>query len=87
MNESDKERRLVTQLKAVISHAKEYHDGHFFILAFTTNYKGGFGTPDFDFGTERDEVWNLAGFESVEELLDYMLTPSCGCIRMTGGHV
>jgi hypothetical protein len=79
--------RIDAKLQAVTRHAREFHDGHFFILAFTTHVKGGFGTPDLDFGTGRQGVWNLPAFDSIEALLDHMLTPSCGCIRLTGGHV
>ena len=76
--------RLLAMLDTVIRHAREYHDGHFFILGFTTHYKGSFGTPDLDSGAGRGELWNLDGFSSVEELLEYMTTPSCGCIRVRG---
>jgi hypothetical protein len=82
-----REIRLVKKFEAVIRHAKEFHDSHFYIFSFTTHYKGGFGTPDLDYGAGRDEVWSLEGFDSVEELLDDMLTPICGCVRLTGGHV
>jgi hypothetical protein len=70
-------------LESVIHHARDFHDGHFFVLAFTTHYKGGYGTPDFDFGTGRDEILILPGFKTIAELLDHMLTPCCVCIRMT----
>ena len=72
-------------LDAIIRHAREYHDGHFYIFSFTTHYKGGFGTPNLD-GPEgcRGEIWSLDGFKSVEELLDHMLEPCCRCIRLTG---
>ena len=75
--------RLITMLDAVFRHAREFHDGHFYIFSFTTHYKGGFGTPDLDTGAERGEIWNLDEFKSVEELLDHMLEPCCGCIRLT----
>lgn len=73
-----------TATLAEIRHAREFHDGHFFILSFTTHYKGNIGTPDLDTGEGRDEIWKLEGFNSVEELLEWMLTPSCGCIRLRG---
>ena len=76
--------RLIATLDTIIRHAREFHDGHFYIFSFTTHYKGGFGTPDLDTGDGRDDVWNLDGFRSVEELLEYMSTPCCGCIRLTG---
>ena len=79
------ERRLLVNLESVIRHAREFHDGHFYIFSFTTHYKGGFGTPNLD-GPDgcRDEIWNLDGFDSVEQLLEHLLTPSCGCIRLSG---
>lgn len=74
-------------LESVIRHAREFHDGHFFVLSFTTGYKGGFGTPDLDSGAGRDEVLLLDGFKTLDALLDHMLSPCCGCIRLTGGHI
>jgi hypothetical protein len=80
--------RVITMLESVIRHARDFHDGHFYILSFTTHLKGNFGTPDLDFGTGRDEVSKLPSFESIEELLEYMLAePSCRCIRLTEGKV
>jgi hypothetical protein len=76
-----------SKLDLVIRHAREFHDGHFYILSFTTGYKGGFETPDLDSGAGRNDILNLPAFESIDALLDHMLTPSCGCIRLTGGHV
>ena len=76
--------RLLATLESVILHAREFHDGHFYLFSFTTGYKGGFGTPDLDTGGGRGAIWSLDGFKSIEELLDHMLTPSCGCIRLSG---
>lgn len=73
---------ILRKLNAVIRHAKDFHDGHFFILGFTSEYKGGFGTPDLDTGEGRGEVLKMTGCKNVEELLNAMLTPSCGCIRL-----
>lgn len=80
-----RERQLLANLESVIRHAREFHDAHFYIFSFTTHYKGNFGTPNLD-GPDgcRDEIWNLDGFKSIEELLEHMLTPCCGCIRLTG---
>jgi len=75
-----KEARFVKMLLRIIAHAREFHDGHFFILSFTTGYKGNFGTPDLDFGGGRDEIARMPSYQSVEELLEVMLSPSCGCI-------
>lgn len=72
---------IAKQLELIIRHAREFHDGHFFILSFTTHYKGAYGTPDLDTGDGREEVWNLPAFAELEKLLDYMLnaSASCGC--------
>jgi hypothetical protein len=67
MSESDK------LLERVISRARNYHDGHFFILSFTTGYKGGFGTPDLDTGEGREDLWRMPNYQSLEELLQAML--------------
>jgi len=42
-------------LESVQEIARENHDGHFTIMAFTTGYRVGFYTPDLDVG------WNNAG--------------------------
>ena len=85
---------LLSKLQEVIDHAKDFHDGHWFIFSFTTGYKGGFGTPDLHSAPTLNEIIDgtgdsayhqilkLPGFGSLDELVDYMLTPSCGCIRI-----
>jgi hypothetical protein len=79
--------RVIELLDLIIRHARQYHDGHFFIFSFTTHYKGDFGTPDLDTGAGRENVWNLPAFGSIEGLLEHMVTPCCGCNRLTAGHV
>jgi hypothetical protein len=37
-------------IEAAEIQARNYHDGHFTILKFTTHWKVGFGTPDLDSG-------------------------------------
>jgi hypothetical protein len=78
--------RLVKLFHRVIAHAREFHDGHFFILSFTTGYKGNFGTPDMDFGAGRDEIGRMQNYQSIEELLEAMLSPSCDCICLNAGR-
>jgi len=74
---------IARKLESIIRHAHEFHDGHFFILGFTTHYKGAYSTPDLDTGDGRAEVRNLPAFTDFEKLLDHMLTAPCGCIRLT----
>jgi hypothetical protein len=71
------------KLDLIIRHARDFHDGHWYVLSFTAGCKGNFGTPDLDFGTGRDEVLKLSAFRSIEELMTHMLEkPACGCIRL-----
>jgi hypothetical protein len=79
--------QVLATLDSVIRHAREFHDGHFFIFSFTTHYKGGFGTLDLDTGEGRDEVRNLPAFSSIKDLLDCMLELCCGCIGLQGSNV
>ena len=61
-------------LKMVTIEAKRLHDGHFTILAFTTNYKVAFGTPE----PEQLEwvggpIWSMPGFGTLKEALIHAL--------------
>lgn len=44
------------------------YDGHFTILSFTTNFKGGFGTI-----TEREDIDAMKEYHSLKELLIDMI--------------
>lgn len=55
-------------MSTISSIATLRYDGHFTILKFTTHYKGGFGTI-----TEREDIENLCGYKSFEQLLINMI--------------
>ena len=68
-------------LHEVRAEAAAEHGGHFTLLGFTTHYKAAFGTPDLHGGPRGAdglsesyrEVWELPGFETVEEALADLL--------------
>ena len=61
-------------LEAVEARAKKDHEGHFWIMRFTTGYKGGFSTPDLDSGYGREEVLNSLESDTIDGMLIKMLT-------------
>jgi hypothetical protein len=61
-------------LKMVTIEAKRLHDGHFTILAFTTNYKVAFGTPEPDhMEWVGGPIWAMPGFKTLKEALIHAL--------------
>jgi hypothetical protein len=48
--------------------ARVAYDGHYTIMAFTTGYKAGFGTPNLD-GLGREQVWNIPSQETLKGAL------------------
>ena len=67
-------------LEAVEARAKKDHEGHFWIMRFTTGYKGGFSTPDLDSGYGREEVLNSLESDTIDGMLIKMLTKEDGRI-------
>lgn len=67
------EEEIVRKITEVVLHARKFHDGHFYLFGFTTNFKGNYGTPDLDSGKGREEIKNLPSFNSIEDLLDHMI--------------
>lgn len=53
--------QLIEQLQ---SRANKYHDGHYTIMKFTTNYKATFGTVN-----EREQIDVLQGFKTLKEAI------------------
>ena len=50
---------LIEQMKRI---AKQHYGGHYTVLSFTTNIKFSFGTI-----TERDEIEELSGYDTLED--------------------
>lgn len=65
---------LQEALQAVRKRALEMADGHFTLLAFTTEYKGCYGTPSFfgDPETVYKVIADLPGFQDPQSLLEWM---------------
>jgi len=53
--------------------AKAKTDGHLSILKFTTGYKVFLGTPNLDIGEERDKVFKMQSFDTLDKALQYLL--------------
>jgi hypothetical protein len=61
-------------LALVTTWARQYHDGHCTILAFTTGYKVTFGTPDISpGGTAYAQVQAMPQFPTLKEALVHVL--------------
>ncbi len=66
---------LLLKVRAI---AEKKFGGHFTILKFTTHYKGMFGTIDVDALTGRQQIRDLPGFLTLEELLSWMIKNPVG---------
>lgn len=53
--------------------AREKHSGHFTMMRFTTGWKIFIGTPDLDGLSERERIWNMPIFPTVEEALSHFI--------------
>jgi hypothetical protein len=60
-------------LDVVEAHAKEFYDGHYTVMAFTTGVKAMFGTVDLDTGYGRYDLLALPAYPDAHIAMSHML--------------
>jgi len=64
--------KLEELIKVVENLADKRKQGHLTLMRFTTCWKGMYGTVDLDSSEGRWQVANLAGFSTLEDLLEHL---------------
>jgi len=65
-------------IQEIIEHARQRHDGRFFIIGLHRGFQAGFGNPD----TAQAKAAPV--LNTLDDALDFMLEGPCGCEEV--GH-